>query len=260
MTSEFVNYEARDGIGYVTLNRPEVLNALNDDVIKQLREALYQLDDDADALVGIISGSGRAFCSGADIKQRQLRPKEELARLGSPQGRGAHIEDLFQRFVNWKPIIAAVHGYAIGAGLHMALMCEMIVASEDSQFWIPEIPRGLWVANFWKLLSNRSGSGFATDVCLTARYWGAEEAHQHGVVNRLAPTGGHMKEAEALAQVLLAHPPLALREAVQVRRGGLEQLELESVLVRKRDLHLTDDFRESATAFAEKRKPVFRGR
>ncbi len=130
MGSELVGYEERDGIGYVTLNRPEVLNALNDDLIKRLREVLYELDDDANALVGIISGSGRAFCSGADIKQRQLRPKEELARLGSPQGRGAHIEDLFQRFTNWKPIIAAVHGYAIGGGLHMALMCEMIVAAE----------------------------------------------------------------------------------------------------------------------------------
>jgi enoyl-CoA hydratase/carnithine racemase len=260
VTSELVAYEARDGIGYVTLNRPEVLNALNDDLIKQLREVLYQLDDDADALVGILSGSGRAFCSGADIKQRQLRPKEELARLGSPQGRGAHIEDLFQRFVNWKPIIAAVHGYAIGAGLHMALMCEMIVASEGSQFWIPEIPRGLWVANFWKLLSHRTGGGFATDVCLTARYWTAEEGYQRGVVDRLAPSGSHMKHAEDLAKVILAHPPLAVREAVHVRRGELEQLELQSRLVRKRELHLTDDFRESATAFAEKRQPVFHGR
>jgi enoyl-CoA hydratase/carnithine racemase len=259
MSSALVGYEERDGIGYVTLNRPEVLNALNDDLIKRLREVLYELDDDANALVGIISGSGRAFCSGADIKQRQLRPKEELARLGSPQGRGAHIEDLFQRFTNWKPIIAAVHGYAIGGGLHMALMCEMIVAAEGTQFWIPEIPRGLWVANFWKILSHRTGSGFATDVCLTARYWGAEEAHQHGVVDRLAPSGAHMKEAESLAQAFLAHPPLAVREAVEIRRGALEQLELESRMVRKRALHLTDDFRESATAFAEKRKPVFHG-
>src|SRR5215471_18187551 len=81
-TPQYVQYEQRDGIGYVTLDRPEVLNALNDDVIKQLREALFMLDDDDDAQVGILSGSGRAFCSGADIKQRQMRPVEELARLG----------------------------------------------------------------------------------------------------------------------------------------------------------------------------------
>jgi len=260
VTPAYVEYAERDGIGYIMLNRPEVLNALNDDVIKQLREVLFQFDDDPNALVGILSGSGRAFCSGADIKQRQLRPREELARLGSPQGRGAHIEDLFQRFVNWKPIIAAVHGYAIGAGFHMALMCEMIVADEGAQFWIPEIPRGLWVANFWMLLSHRTGGGFATDVCLTARYFSAEEAHRRGAIDRVVPSGSHMEGAETLARAITVHPPLAVREAVQIRRGAMEELELASRLARRRDLHLTEDFRESATAFAEKRTPTFYGR
>jgi len=260
VTSSFVGYEQRGGIGYITLNRPDVLNALNDDVIKQLREALFALDDDDDAQVGILSGSGRAFCSGADIKQRQMRPVEELARLGSPQGRGAHIEDLLQRFANWKPIVAAVHGYVVGAGYHIALMCEMIVADPETQFQIPEIPRGLWVANFWKLLSHRANGGFATDVCLTGRFFSAEEAYRHGGVDRLAPRGGHIAAAEELARALMENPPLAVREAVQIRRLAMEELELWSRLARRRDLHLTEDFRESARAFAEKRKPVFHGR
>ena len=260
MTTQYVDYNQRDGIGYITLNRPEVLNALNDDVIKQLREALFDFDDDTDAQVGILSGSGRAFCSGADIKQRQMRPVEELARLGSPQGRGAHIEDLLQRFANWKPIICAVQGYAVGAGYHIAIMCEMIVAAEGAQFQIPEIPRGLWVANFWKLLSQRANGGFATDVCLTGRFFSAEEAYRHGAVDRLVPEGTHISAAEELARTLMKNPPLAVREAVQIRRLALEELELWSRLARRRDLHLTEDFRESASAFAEKRTPEFRGR
>ncbi len=260
MTTPYVDYTQRDGIGYITLNRPNVLNALNDDVIKQLREALFALDDDDDAQVGIMSGAGRAFCSGADIKQRQMRPVEELAKLGSPQGRGAHIEDLLQRFANWKPVIAAVHGYAVGAGLHIAIMCEMIVAAKGTQFQIPEIPRGLWVANFWKLMSHRTNGGFATDVCLTGRFFSAEEAYKHGAVDRLVPEGKHVEAAEELARQLMVNPPLAVREAVQIRRLALEELELWSRIARRRDLHLTEDFRESASAFAEKRKPVFKGR
>jgi enoyl-CoA hydratase/carnithine racemase len=260
VAAQLAIYEQRGGIGYITLNRPEVLNALNDDLLKQLRDATFRLDEDPEALVGVITGAGTSFCSGADIKQRQLRPKEELARLGSPQGRGAHIEEILQGFTNWKPVIAAVHGYAVGGGLHIALMCEMIVAEEGSKFFIPELHRGLWVANFWYLLSHRTGGGFATDVCMTGRTWTAEEGLQRGAVDRLAPPGQGIRIAEELARVMMAMPPLAVREAVEVRRGAMQELELTSRLHRHRDLHLTEDFRESAAAFAEKRRPVFRGR
>jgi enoyl-CoA hydratase/carnithine racemase len=260
VTTRLVDYDVRGGIAYMTLNRPEVLNALNDDLLKALRDTLFDFDADPDAQVGILSGAGRSFCSGADIRQRQLRPKEELERLGSPQGRGAHIEELLQGFSNWKPIIAAVHGYAVGGGLHIALMCELIVAEEGAQFMIPELRRGLWVANFWHLLSHRAGGGFASDVCLTGRFWTAEEGLQRGAVDRLAPPGNRIRVAEELATVMMSNPPLAVREAVEIRRGRMQELELQSRLQRHRALHLTEDFRESAAAFAEKRPPVFRGR
>ena len=93
MAHRLVQYEERGGIAHITLNRPDVLNALNDDLLKALRDAMFDFDADEDAQVAILSGAGTSFCSGADIKQRQLRPKEELAKLGSPQGRGAHIEE-----------------------------------------------------------------------------------------------------------------------------------------------------------------------
>jgi enoyl-CoA hydratase/carnithine racemase len=260
VAAQLVEYEVREGIAYITLNRPDVLNALNDDLLKAIRETLFDYDSDEDAMVAILSGAGTSFCSGADIRQRQLRPPEELKKLGSPQGRGAHIEELLQGFTHWKPIIAAVHGYAVGGGLHIALMCEQIVAEEGAQFMIPELRRGLWVANFWHLLSHRAGGGFASDVCLTGRFWTAEEGLQRGAVDRLAPPGGRIAAAEEIARVMMSMPPLAVREAVEIRRGAMQELELKSRLQRHRALHLTEDFRESASAWAEKRPPVFRGR
>jgi enoyl-CoA hydratase/carnithine racemase len=260
VSDEIVTYEQRDGIAYITLNRPQVLNALNDDLLRRLRDVIFDFDVDQDAQVGIISGAGTSFCSGADIKQRQMRPKEELAKLGSPQGRGAYIEQTLTGLSNWKPIIAAVHGFTVGGGLHIALMCEMIVAEEGARFFIPELRRGLWVANFWHLLAHRAGGGFATDVCMTGRHWTAEEGLQRGAVDRLAPPGDRIKVAEELAAAMMSHPPLAVREAVEVRRGAMQELELKSRLQRHRALHLTEDFRESAAAFVEKRRPVFRGR
>jgi enoyl-CoA hydratase/carnithine racemase len=260
VTAPVVIYEQREGIGYITLNRPDVLNALNDELLMRLRDAMFELDADADAMVGILSGNGTSFCSGADIRQRQLRPKEELAKLGSPEGRGARIDEVLQGFSNWKPVIAAVHGFTVGGGLHIALMCEMIVAEEGAKFFIPELKRGLWVANFWHLLSHRAGGGFASDVCLTGRTWTAEEGLQRGAVDRLAAAGERIRVAEELARVMMANPPLAVREAVEIRRGTLQRIELTSRLERHRALHLTEDFHESAMAFAEKRPPVFRGR
>jgi enoyl-CoA hydratase/carnithine racemase len=260
VASSLVTYEQRDGIGYITFHRPEVFNAFNDDALKALRDTLYELDEDRDAQVGILTGEGDHFSSGADIKQRQMRPVEELERLGSPQGRGAWWEDLLQRFATWKPIIAAVHGYTIGGAFHLALMCEMIVADSTATFRVPELPRGLWVANFWNHLSFRSGAGWATDVCLTGRFFSADEAYQHGVVNRLVEKGQHIAAAEELARQMMDNPPLATREFVQIRRLRMEELEYWSRLARRRELHLTEDFHESARAFAEKRKPKFNAR
>ena len=256
----FVDYEVRDGIGYIHLKRPEVLNALTDDMILELKDMLYAFDDDQDAKVAILSGSGRAFCSGADVRQRQLRPREELARLGSAQGRGSHLDELFYRSVNWKPIIAAVHGYAVGAGLYLAFMCEMIVAAEGTQFQITETSRGVDSTNFWALLAHRTNGGFSTDVALTGRFWSAEEGSKWGGVDRLVPAGQHITAAEELAREIMSNPPLSVRAMVEARRGTNEEIEMQARLRRPRGLHLTEDFHESALAFVEKRQPVFQGR
>ena len=255
-----IDYTLRDGVAHIVMNRPEVLNALTDDMILELKDTLYRLEDDPGAQVGVLSGAGRAFSSGADVKQRQLRPIEELDRLGSAQGRGSHLEDLMYRFARWKPIIAAVHGYVMGAGLYLSFMCEMIVAAEGTQFQITETSRGVDSTAFWHLLRERTSGGFATDVALTGRFWSAEEGLARGAVDRLVPLGQQATAAEELARQIMVNPPLAVRAMTEARRGVNEEIELRARLARPRGLHLSEDFRESARAFVEKRKPVFHGR
>ncbi len=255
-----VEYKEQGGIAYITLNRPEKLNAFNDDLGAAFNDALFQLNDDANARVGIISGNGRAFCSGADVRQRQMRAKEELEKLSSPAGRAANLRDPFFRSANNKPLIAAVHGYVYGLAVRIALYSDLLVAARDAKFQITETPRGLDSTAFWMLLVNMGCGAFANDVALTGRTWGAEEAEKHGMLTRLCEVGEHVKVAEELAQSMLKNPPLAVRAVVAARRSMLNEIDVKAQAVGGRGLHLSEDFRESAAAFLEKRKPVYKGR
>ena len=255
-----VEYRQADGIAYITLNRPEKLNAFSDEVGVAFVEALYRFNDDPNAQVGIISGNGRAFCSGADVRQRQMRAKEEMEKLGSPAGRGGNYREPFFRSSNSKPIIAAVHGYVYGLGVRIALYADLLVAARDAKFQITETPRGLDSTPFWMMLVNQGAGAFATDVALTGRTWTAEEAASRGLLTRLCENGEHVRIAEDLAREVLKNPPLAVRAVVAARRSMLHEIDVKAHAVGPRGLHLTEDFRESAAAFLEKRKPVYHGR
>ncbi|HEY8290679.1 MAG TPA: enoyl-CoA hydratase/isomerase family protein [Acetobacteraceae bacterium] len=257
-----VHYECRDRIATISFNRPDKLNAFNDELTRQALDAMHRFDIDPDADVAILTGKGRAFSSGADVQQRQLRPREEMERHGGPQARGANAQDLLIDSVNWKPVIAAVHGYVLGLALGLALECDLIVAEEGTRFQVTEAPRGLSGAKYWALLDFRGAGSLATQVSLTGRFFTAEEALKANVVDEVAAKGRHLDAARALAAQIASHPPLGVRSTVRLRRWRLRQVQQEAVLhVGMAKLHLSEDFREAATAFVEKRTAgPFKGR
>ena len=259
-TFETVLYEKKGPLCRITLNRPRKLNAANDQLVEEVNDALFEFDADPELHVAIIAGAGRAFCSGADVQQRQLRSPEEMRRLGGPAGRRSRENGLADA-VNWKPVIAAVHGYALGLGYSLAQSCDLVVAAEGTKFQIREVQRGLASGQHWVATWFWTGSRFANEVALTGRMFTAEEAFQHGMLNRVVPEAELMATAEKLAGEIIENPPLAVRANVRVMRWFVNEMQRQSRFYSQgRALHLTEDFRESATAFVEKRKPVFKGR
>jgi enoyl-CoA hydratase/carnithine racemase len=249
-----VEYECSDHIATITLSRPDKLNAVNDDMVRQISGALKRFDADNDARIAILCGRGRAFSSGADVHQRQLRSRAEFERHGGAQAQDASSHDLFLRAVNWKPVLAAAHGYVLGLALGLVLESDLVVAEEGTKFQVTETPRGLSGAKYLALLNFRGAGAFATDVSLTGRFFTAEEALQAGIIDRVAPRGTYMEVARELATQVAKNPPLGVRSTVRARRHALEQLSREVLLqVNLAKLHLSEDFAESARAFAEKR-------
>lgn len=261
-SSDLVIYRREGPIVQLTLNRPDKLNAFSDELVVALIAALRRFDSDEDALVAVLSGAGRAFSSGADVQQRQLRSREELLRLGGPEGHGARGAGIFTNAVNWKPVIGAVHGYAIGMGLGVALSTDQLVVEAGTRFQVTETPRGLSPVRYGYLLRSRGIPSFAWDVAMTGRWFTAEEAHRAGVVEHLVPAGMRLERAMELAHTIAANPPLSVRAAVRARRAEIEEGERRaSLLTDPLKLHLTEDFRESAKAFTEKRPPApYKGR
>src|SRR5207248_347903 len=195
-------------------------------------------------------------------RRRQPRTPEEIKTLGGPQVRGTNSADLLTRSVNWKPVIAAVHGYVLGLALGLTLECDLIVAAEGTRFQLTETSRGLGASRYWALFQYRAAGAFGDEVALTGRFFTAEEAFQAGIVNRLAPPDKHMEVARELAMQVAKNPPLSVRTTVRTRRWYMQRLTREAQFIAEPfRLYLTEDFQEAARAFAEKRPPGrFKGR
>ena len=231
-----VNYERDGQVVTLTLNRPEKLNAFSDELVGVLGDALHRFDTDDEAHIAILCGNGRAFSSGADVQQRQLRSREEFLKLGGPQGRGTHSADLLTKAVNWKPVIAAAHGYVLGLSVGIVLECDLIVAEEGTKFQITETSRGLGAGKYWALMHYRGGGAFTMEAALTGRFFTAEEALQgqpdqsrgaQGQVSRRGARAGGRGDQEPAAQRALhrahaapVHGPAEPRGHVPDRAGA----------------------------------------
>jgi enoyl-CoA hydratase/carnithine racemase len=215
MSMGSVGYEVRDRIAFVSFGRPEKHNALRDEDIADLVVALRRFDTDDDADVAVLFGEGPSFSSGGDVNDRLQRSMDE----GSTRERTTEYA-AFTDTVNWKPVIAAVHGYCLGHALGTALYCDHLVAASDAVFEVTEIKLGLPTAHFIPRLGRPA---FAAEVAMTGRRFTAEEAWEAGIVTRLVDPRAHLSAATELARMIAQHPQWAVRQNVRVRRTILAE-------------------------------------
>ena len=250
MKTVIYNAANERGVAHIELNRPAVLNAVNDQMVLDLRRGLVQFDEDPDARAAVLSGSGRAFSSGADLRELQLRPVDEAERVGSPTARDARDKaGLFFESTNTKPLIAALHGYALGAGVLLALTCDYVVADPGTQLQLTEVAIGLDVTGLWFLLVALGGGTFANDVSLTGRFWSAQEGYNHGVITEVSEPGEYLTRAMSIASQIAALPTDAVRAVVRVRRQLLAESHVKAQGLASKGLFKSGVYREEAEKF-----------
>ncbi len=250
-----VRTEAAGGVLVVTIDRPEARNAINLAAATGIAEAMERLDSDDALRVGILTGAGGSFCAGMDLKAFVAGERSDV------EGRGfAGIVERPPR----KPLIAAVEGWALAGGFEIALSCDLIVASREARFGIPEVKRGLVAAAGGLLrLPHRIPYHLAMELALTGDPIGAERAEALGIVSRLTGPGEALAGAQELAARIAANGPLALAATKRIVAESGDWHEAEAW---QRQAEIVQpvfesaDAREGATAFAEKREPVWRGR
>jgi enoyl-CoA hydratase/carnithine racemase len=249
--------ETRDGVGLARLNRPEARNALSPELMEELATLLERWDEDPSIACIVIAGGDEWFAAGADIKAMVKRTFREA--LVTPAAR------FWPRLAALRtPLIAAVSGYALGGGCELALLCDMVVASETAQFGQPEILLGIIPGGGGtQRLARVMGKQRAMELVLTGRRIEAAEARELGIVNRLAPADGWLDAALELAEVVSRRPPLAVRLGKEAVLAA-DETALTAGLDHERRLYelamATEDRVEGMNAFLEKRKPEFRGR
>ncbi len=254
----YILMEKKDNVCTLTINRPESLNALNTDVLRDLDKAVDAAAADSDVRVIVITGAGRAFVAGADI--------QEMADLGMQEGRafGQVGQVLFRKIEKLeKPTIAAVNGFALGGGCELALCCDMRIASEQAIFGQPEVGLGI-IPGFsgTQRLTAAVGKAKAAELILTAQNIDAAAALQMGLVNRVVPADRLMEETQQLAEKIAANAPLAVRWANSAIKRGM-RTDFDTGISIESDLFgmcfATQDQKEGMHAFLERRKAEFKG-
>ncbi|MBD1542050.1 enoyl-CoA hydratase [Arthrobacter sp. IA7] len=259
MTHEYGNIlvERRGRVGLVTLNRPEALNALDRTTLEELVAAVSEMDADPGVGAVVITGSGKAFAAGADIKE--MADKGYLEMYDADWFRG--WEDLTRLRI---PLIAAVSGFALGGGCELAMMCDFIIAGDNAKFGQPEINLGVVPGmGGSQRLTRAVGKAKAMDMILTGRFIDAAEAERSGLVARVVPTADTVEEALKAAEVIASKSKPAAMLAKEAVNAAFETGLAQGVLFERRLFHslfASEDQKEGMAAFAEKRQPEFRHR
>jgi enoyl-CoA hydratase len=260
MAYETLLYEKCEGIAYITVNRPEKLNALNRQVMEELSDCFAAAQKDEEVRAVILTGAGeKAFVAGADI--------QELAALSPVEGketsaRGQKILDFIENL--GKPVIAAINGYALGGGCELAMACTLRVAAENARFGQPEVKLGI-IPGYagTQRLPRLVGKGRALEMILSGEPATAQEAYRIGLVNQVVPAQELKAAAEKLAQKIMANAPLAVQFALEAVNHGLEMPEAEGQFLEATLFGLcctTADMKEGTRAFLEKRPAKFVGK
>ncbi len=258
MVYETLIVEAHDAVTLIRLNRPQALNALNDQLMDELTAALDATEADDAVHCVVITGSERAFAAGADIKEMMTKDYVQ-----------AYREDFITR--NWervtrcrKPVIAAVSGFALGGGCELAMMCDFIIASDTAKFGQPEITLGVSPgAGGTQRLTRLIGKSKAMDMILTGRMMDATEAESAGLVSRVVPAASLIEEALAAAAKIAALSPISMMLTKEMVNAAYETTLYEGVRLERRLFHsmfALADQKEGMAAFSEKRKAEFKGR
>jgi enoyl-CoA hydratase/carnithine racemase len=255
-----VLYEKKNGIAYVTVNRPKVLNALNKATWADLRTAFEDARDDAAVRGVILTGAGdKAFIAGADIS--------ELARVTAFEAEqssrfGQDVLDLIENL--GKPVVAAVNGFALGGGCETAMACTIRIAVDSAKFGQPEVKLGLLPGGGGtQRLPRLVGKGRALQLILSGETINVQEAYRIGLVNEIVPATELITRAEAILKKISANAPIAVKFALEVTNKGLETSQSEGLLLEASYFGLcaaTEDKKEGTSAFLEKRAPQFHGR
>lgn len=252
-----VNPQFDKFVALIELNRPKELNALNRQLMSEIRDALKMLDEDDNVRAIILTGGEKVFAAGADIKQMADATAIDMLNI--------------DQFSTWdqirktkKPIIAAVSGFALGGGCEVAMTCDMIIASETAKFGQPEIKIGTMPgAGGTQRLTRAVGKALAMEMVLTGRFISAEEALQAGLINRIVPVELLLDEAKKLAGEIVKLSPVAVKLAKEAVNNAFNSTLDEGLLFERKNFYLTfasEDQKEGMAAFMEKRNPEFKGR
>jgi enoyl-CoA hydratase len=259
MNYDFIitNQQFATHVGLIQLNRPKELNALNLQLMQEIKHALIAMDANDDIRCIIITGNERAFAAGADIKQMENRTVIDML--------------IIDQFETWdqirktkKPVIAAVSGFALGGGCELAMTCDMIVASESAKFGQPEIKIGIMPgAGGTQRLTRAVGKVRAMEMVLTGKFISAEEALRTGLINKVVPEEVYLDEALKVAKEICAQSPIAVRLAKESVLKAFETGLQEGLYFERKNFYMcfaSEDQKEGMQAFIEKRKPEFKGK